>query len=138
MITRITGLTLGRYFAEHVARPLGADYHIGMGAEHDHRLSSLVRGGRPWLPSGNPIAERVGLNPPLTPEMSRTKAWRRAEVGGANGHGNTRSVATIHAALACGEARGLRLLSDKGRMRAPIASLPRSTTVSRGAEAIIT
>lgn len=118
VIKRITGLTLGRYFAEYVARPLGADYHIGTGAEHDHRISPLVRGGRPWLPSGNPIAERVGLNPPLTPEMSHTKAWRRAEVGGANGHGNARAVATIHAALASGGAKGVRLLSDKGRLRA--------------------
>lgn len=118
VIKRITGMTLGRYFAEHVARPLGADYHIGTGAEHDHRISALVRGGRPWLPSGNPIAERVGLNPAMTPEMSHTKAWRRAEVGGANGHGNARSVATIHAALACGTVNGVRLLSDKGRLRA--------------------
>jgi CubicO group peptidase (beta-lactamase class C family) len=118
VIKRITGLTLGRYFAEHVARPLDADYHIGTGAEHDHRISPLVRGGRPYLPSGNPIAERVGLNPPMTPEMSHTKAWRRAEVGGANGHGNARSVATIHAALASGGAKGVRLLSDKGRLRA--------------------
>lgn len=118
VIKRITGLTLGQYFAEHVAGPLDADYHIGTGAEHDHRISSLVQGGRSWLPSGNPIAERVSLNPRMTPQMTHTKAWRRAEVGGANGHGNGRSVAKIHAALAAGESGGVRLLSDKGRFRA--------------------
>ncbi|MBL8551894.1 MAG: beta-lactamase family protein [Hyphomonadaceae bacterium] len=118
VIKRITGLTLGQYFAEHVAKPLGADYHIGIGPEHDRRIACFVKGARDWLPSGNPIAERVGLNPPLTPFTSHTKAWRRAEVGGANGHGNARSVATIHQALASGGVNGVRLLSDKGRFRA--------------------
>lgn len=118
VIKRITGLTLGEYFAEHVARPLGADYHIGIGPEHDHRISCFVQGGRDWLPSGNPISERVGLNPQLTPKTSHTKAWRRAEVGGANGHGNARSVATIHQALASGGVNGARLLSEQGRLRA--------------------
>lgn len=118
VIQRITGMTLGRYFARHVAGPLGADYHIGIGPEHDDRIACFVRGARDWLPAGNPIAERVGLNPRLLPETSRTTAWRRAEVGGANGHGNARSVAAIHSTLACGSANGTRLLSDEGRMRA--------------------
>lgn len=118
VIQRITGLTLGRFFAEHVAGPLGADYHIGIGPEHDHRIACFVQGCRDWLPSGNPIAERVALNPQLLPQTSATTAWRRAEVGGANGHGNARSVAKIHSALATGGADGTRLLSDRGRHRA--------------------
>lgn len=118
VIQRITGMTLGRYFAQYVAGPLRADYHIGIGPEHDQRIACFVRGARDWLPSGNPIAERVSLNPRLLPETSRTEAWRRAEVGGANGHGNARSVATIHSALACGSANGVRLLSQEGRLRA--------------------
>lgn len=118
VIQRITGLTLGQYFAQHVAGPLGADYHIGTGPEHDHRISGFIQGVPEDIPHGNWVQERVGLNPNLTPMTSHTTAWRRAEVGAANGHGNARAVATIHAALACGEANGVRLLSDKGRRRA--------------------
>jgi CubicO group peptidase (beta-lactamase class C family) len=118
VIQRITGMTLGKYFAEYVAKPLGADYHIGIGPEHDYRISSFVQGCRNWPASGNPIAERVELNPMLTPFTSHTTAWRRAEVGAANGHGNARSVATIHQALASGSVNGVRLLSDPGRFRA--------------------
>ncbi len=77
-----------------------------------------MQGCRDWLPSGNPIAERVGLNPQLAPQTLQTEAWRRAEVGGANGHGNARSVATVHGALACGSAKGVELLSAMGRRRA--------------------
>ncbi|MGH8196950.1 MAG: serine hydrolase [Steroidobacteraceae bacterium] len=48
----------------------------------------------------------------------RAIEWRRAEVGAVDGHGNARSIATIHSVLACGEANGFRLLSDTVRERA--------------------
>lgn len=117
MIQRITGLTLGQFFAKHVAGPLGADYRIGTGPECDHRIASFIQATPRFLPKGNAIAERVGLNPVLTPQTSTTLAWRRAEVGAANGHGNARAVATSHSALACGGANGVRLLSDAMRHR---------------------
>lgn len=118
VIERITGKTLGRYFADHVAGPLGADYHIGIDASEDHRIASFVQATPKQLPAGNPIAERVGLNPVLNPKLSTTSDWRRAEIGAANGQGNARSVATVHSALACGGANGVTLLSDAGRLRA--------------------
>jgi CubicO group peptidase (beta-lactamase class C family) len=117
VIKAITGLSLGQYFAKHVAGPLNADYHIGIGPEHDHRIASLIQATPEDIPHDNPIAERIGLNPNLTPQTSTTMAWRRAEVGAANGHGNARSVAKIHATLACGEVNGIRHLSDKTRLR---------------------
>ena len=43
---------------------------------------------------------------------ANTPAWRRAELGALNGHGNARSVARILRVLALGgEADGVRLLS---------------------------
>jgi CubicO group peptidase (beta-lactamase class C family) len=117
IIEAITGLSLGQYFAKYVAGPLGADYHIGIGPEHDHRIATLIQATPEDIPRNNPIAERVGLNPNLMPQTSATMAWRRAEVGAANGHGNARSVARIHSTLACGEVNGIRHLSDKTRLR---------------------
>lgn len=117
VIHAITGMTLGEYFAEHVAGPIGADYHIGTGPGHDHRISSFVQSTAEDIPRGNWVQERVGLNPNLTPQASHSIAWRRAEIGAANGHGNARSIATLMALLACGESRGVRMLSQKGRER---------------------
>jgi CubicO group peptidase (beta-lactamase class C family) len=110
-------MTLGQFFARYVAAPLGADHHIGTGPECDHRIASFIPATPRFLPQNNPIAERVGLYPRLLPSTSSSIAWRRAEVGGANGHGNARSVATILSALACGSANGVRLLSDATRHR---------------------
>jgi CubicO group peptidase (beta-lactamase class C family) len=118
VISRITGKTLGQFFRDHIAKPLGADYHIGLGPEHDHRVAPFVQGLPEPPNSGNPILDRVATNPNLSPKNSNTVAWRRAEVGAANGQGNARSIATVHAALACGHSNGVQLLSEKGRHRA--------------------
>ena len=43
-----------------------------------------------------------------------TTAWRRADIGAANGHGNARSVARLQTLVANGgESYGVRLLSPK-------------------------
>ncbi len=108
-IRRITGMSLGQFFGKHVAAPLAADYHIGTGPECDHRIATFIPATYRRLPQGNAIGERVGLNPILTPYTSATTAWRRAEVGAANGHGNARSIATVMSALASGGANGVDL-----------------------------
>ena len=42
VVRRITGQSLGQFFAEEIAGPLGADFHIGLEPEHDHRVSNVV------------------------------------------------------------------------------------------------
>ena len=42
VVRRITGRSLGAFFAAEVAGPLGADFHIGLSAEHDHRVARTV------------------------------------------------------------------------------------------------
>src|SRR3954468_18057608 len=39
VVRRITGQDVGEFFAAEVAGPLGADFHIGLAAEHDHRVA---------------------------------------------------------------------------------------------------
>jgi CubicO group peptidase (beta-lactamase class C family) len=113
VIRRVTGQSLGRFFAAEIAGPLGADYHIGTGPELDARVSPMTAGTppRPRDPPGS-VPERVFFNPYIFPSTANTVAWRRAELGGSNGHGNARSVAAIQSVLACGgEVRGKRLIS---------------------------
>jgi CubicO group peptidase (beta-lactamase class C family) len=116
LVRRVTGQHLGKFFAAEIARPLGADYHIGTGPELDSRVSPMTA-GTPPRPRDRPgsIPERVFFNPYIYPETASTVAWRRAELGGSNGHGNARSVAAIQSVVSCGgEARGVRLLSREG------------------------
>ena len=42
VIRRITGQPVGEFFAAEVAGPLGARFHMGLTAEHDDRVATLV------------------------------------------------------------------------------------------------
>ena len=42
VVRRITGRSVGEFFADDVAGPLGADFHMGLPAEHDHRVALSI------------------------------------------------------------------------------------------------
>jgi CubicO group peptidase (beta-lactamase class C family) len=114
-LRRITGKTMGTFFREEVAEPLGADFHIGLAEEHDSRVAELIPPDplRPENPDVDPNSElaKAMANPVVIPEQTKDRAWRAAEIPAANGHGNARSVARVASALACGgELDGVRLL----------------------------
>jgi len=119
VIRRITGRSLGTFFREEIAEPLGADYHIGTPPECDDRVSVMIQSSPLLHPSGkDTIRDRSFFNPYVIPQTSGTIAWRRAELGGSNGHGNARSVALVQSVLSCGgKVRGVRLLSEAGCRR---------------------
>ena len=108
VVRRVTGRSLSAFFAEEVAGPLGADFHIGVPAEHDHRIAPVI----PPAQVGDDALFSKESNPPVRPEDANTTAWRRAEIPSVGGHGNARSVAAIQSMLVGG------LLSDKTRARA--------------------
>jgi CubicO group peptidase (beta-lactamase class C family) len=118
LVRRIDGRTLGTFFREEVAEPLGADFHIGLDAAHDHRVAELVPPKHlmreAYVGEPGSVAARMGIGPQLDATEPRTRAWRAAEIPAGNGHGNARSMARIHSVLACGGALGdVRLLSEK-------------------------
>ena len=104
IVRRVDGRTLGTFFREEVAEPLGADFHIGFGPELDHRCGELIPPGERAVVDANPgeIAARTGRSCPLDATEPRTRAWRAAEIPAAGGFGNARSVGRVHSALACG------------------------------------
>jgi CubicO group peptidase (beta-lactamase class C family) len=109
---RASGRTLGRYFREEVAEPIGADFWIGLPESEDARVAQMVpptaeelaTAGPAAAPAEGSLLARVMSNPPLAPETANLTAWRRAEIPAANGHGNARSVARVMSALGCGGA----------------------------------
>lgn len=120
VIRRITGKSLGTVFREEIAEPLDADFHIGLAAEHDHRVADLIppKTGAAQA-AANDIQRKTFTNPPINPYDTRTREWRGAEIPAAGGTGNARSVAEIHVLLANGGvAKGKRILSEAGCRKA--------------------
>lgn len=119
VVRRITGKTLGRFFAEEIAGPLDADFLIGVPESEFPRIGNLIPPGEDVSISdqssgdADSIAARTFRYPAATALESRTPGWRKAEIPAANGHGNARSVAKIHSVLANkGEAHGVKLFSE--------------------------
>ncbi|HEX2485324.1 MAG TPA: serine hydrolase domain-containing protein [Myxococcota bacterium] len=125
VVRRASGKSVGRYFRDEIAGPLGADFHIGLAdAEHD-RVAEMSA-----IPLPEPGAEAPALaevfmrdpmgmaalafmNPPSMADGVNHAAWRRAEIPGANGHATARAIARIYAAIASGAAGRAPLLSKE-------------------------
>ena len=117
VVRRIDGRSLGTYFRDEIARPLGLDFHIGL-AESEHgrvaELSELAASGadeidpealglmQVILADPNGMTARAFMNPPSMAFGVNNAAWRQAEIPGANGHGAARDLARVYGALARG------------------------------------
>ncbi len=116
VVRRITGAPLRAFFAEEIARPLGADFQIGLDPADRGRVSNVV----PPPPmafdleaiGADSVAVKTLTGPLADASVAWTDGWRGADIGAANGHGNARSVARIQSVVANGgEVDGVRLLS---------------------------
>jgi CubicO group peptidase (beta-lactamase class C family) len=119
VIRRASGKTLTQFFNEEVAGAIGADFQIGVRPEDDDRVSNLIRSNPPRPRAGDgTMTDQSFFNPYIFPETSATTTWRRAELGGSNGHGTAKGAAMVQQVLACGgDAFGKRFLSEEGALR---------------------
>ncbi len=127
VIRRITGKTPGTYFRDELAKPLGLEAHIGLGAEYDSRTAEMIAAPPPAPGQPNIFAEVLNNpesvtakafgNPPLMfkPGLVNTREWRAAELPAANGHATARALARLYGALARGGevVDGYRVLTPK-------------------------
>jgi CubicO group peptidase (beta-lactamase class C family) len=129
VVRRVSGKSLGRFFADEFATPLGLDFHIGLDPSLDSRVATM--GGLSMEPApGEPslaeiilgdsesVSAKAFTNPVslMLPETVNSRAWREAEIPGANGHSDARSLARIYGALAGnGMCDGVDVLSNEVR-----------------------
>jgi CubicO group peptidase (beta-lactamase class C family) len=124
VVRRISGMSLGNYFREQFAEPLGLDFHIGLPEAHEPRVSPLVQGPvhgengsdlfAQIMADPESLLAKTFINPPMLPTDANTRAWREAEIPAANGHGTASALARIYAGLALGgEIDGVHVLSSE-------------------------
>ena len=124
VIKRVSGKSIGRFFQDEVAGPLGLDFWIGTPDEHHGRVALLETFPMPDDPTIKAMVDQF-----IGPEtlLGRTLAapveeveqdrynhpdtWR-AEIPAANGICDARSLAKMYGACV-GEVDGVRLLSDE-------------------------
>ena len=115
LVRRTTGRSLTAFVADEIAGPLGADFRIGAADVDQARIAPVVP--PPPLALEIPpdsVAFKTFTGPAASAEAANTDAWRQAELGALNGHGNARSLNRILKALALdGTVDGVRLLSPE-------------------------
>jgi CubicO group peptidase (beta-lactamase class C family) len=125
LVRRVDGRTIGRFFADEIAGPLGLELWIGLPEEHEARVSTLELNERwPTQPhltaqrhAEDPLTRSIWGNPPTFERA--TFPWNRrdyhaAEIPGANAIGTARSVARLYGCLARGGALDrVQLLSEE-------------------------
>jgi CubicO group peptidase (beta-lactamase class C family) len=132
LIRRVSGKSVGAYFHDEVAAPLGLDFWIGLPESEEARVAPLVGGLADPAINADPevrklIADIMGPDTVLgkalfapggafaDPEVWNSRALHAAEVPAANGIGDARSLARMYAAC-IGTVDGVRLLTD-GQLR---------------------
>ena len=130
VVRRIDGRSLGTFWREEFAAPLGLDAHIGTGPEFDARIAPVLA-----APPGEGIEDALAgapdlseleegsllwaamANPPLMdrlPAINNERAWRAAEFPAANGHATARSLARVYGAVANGgDIDGIHVLNPE-------------------------
>ena len=132
VVKRISGKSLGTFFADEVAKPLGLDFWIGLPASEESRVSPLIQGDAfnaaaaefdvEQLPDGIREIAEAFLNPDslvnralfvTKPALEfNSREVHAAEIPAANGITDARSLARMYAGLVGDGVDGVRLLTD--------------------------
>lgn len=129
VIRRITGLTVGRFFAKEIAPVLGLDLHIGIPDHVEDRLAGVVAptAQQVWAGRANPALRDLNqaLCDPssllfrstygsvvLTPDLLLDARVYRAEIPSCGGVGDAASLTRMYAAM-IGEVDGGRLVRPR-------------------------
>ena len=120
LVRRVDGRSLGRFFREEIAEPLGADLHVGLGPAEEKRAADITDLTPPpelaaaFGDAGSgelPLVLLAFVNPSGTGDHNSAQ-HRRAEIPAINGHGSAAALARIYGALARGgEVDGVRVLA---------------------------
>ncbi|MGZ4706060.1 MAG: serine hydrolase domain-containing protein [Acidimicrobiales bacterium] len=123
VVKRISGKSLGTFFHDEVAGPLGADWYVGLPEELDHRVAPLIVIEAPTDEAVKAMMDQfTGPDTKLGKALSapggafsdigvfNSRAVRAAEIPAANGVADARSIARVYASMV-GEVDGVRTLS---------------------------
>lgn len=113
LVRAVDGRSLGRFFADEIATPLGLETWIGLPEAEEHRVGRFVFGegmGGAWdanltdAQRADPVRRAVWANPPLFGDVNHWdgRAYHAAEIGGAGGITTARSMARYYGCLAEG------------------------------------
>jgi CubicO group peptidase (beta-lactamase class C family) len=122
VVRRVSGKSLGTFFQDEIAKPLGLDFWIGLPEDKESRVAPMIAANPDpdslffkELAKPGSLQSLVLLNcggyMGAAPEYD-SRAAHAAEIGAAGGITNARGLAGMYAPLSCGgELKGVELVS---------------------------
>ena len=110
------GRRLGHILRDALARPAGADVHIGIDPADQARVVQMIK-PREMADLGDitPATRAAFLRPSSSPARISADQWREAEMAGSNCQATARGLAILMQAFVDGEVAGTRVLSEATR-----------------------
>ena len=120
VIRRASGKSVGQLVAERIAKPLGAEFWIGLPREQNERVAPVIAPvpndpPDPYtlrLADRNSLTYRSFANPAVAAAAFNEYPFRSAEVPAGNGIGTARALSRIYAAC-IGDVDGVRLIEPE-------------------------
>jgi CubicO group peptidase (beta-lactamase class C family) len=116
VVRRVDGRSIGTFFHEEFAEPLGLEFWIGLPEEYEPRVAPMIPMGagdgpsfEDMLGADSLMVRALNLNGALGGDLASNanqRDFRAAELPAANGVANARSLARLYAALIGGVDRG--------------------------------
>jgi CubicO group peptidase (beta-lactamase class C family) len=148
LVRRVTGRTIGQFFADEIAAPLDLEFWIGLPEEQEPRLARLIPPDPPDDPQIRELMEAFTAPGTMTgdalsgpsnlfhyDELWNTRALHAPELPSSNGIGSAHAIARMYAGTV-GEVDGHRVLTPETVARASeieadgndrVLGLPRQT-----------
>jgi CubicO group peptidase (beta-lactamase class C family) len=116
IVRRVDGRSIGTFFRDEVAEPLGLDFHIGLPESEEHRVAPNISADPPPPDQPLPSFFMAGFTEPtsvaykvvmhsggvLAPDAINCREYHAAEAPAFNGVTNARGLAGMYAPLANG------------------------------------
>lgn len=117
IVRRVTGKHLKQFVADEIAAPLDVDLQIGANPEDYNRIAEIIPPPPLQIDLHSLDPESVMVktltSPPADANLANSTAWRKADMGGLNGHTNARAlVRTMSTISRGGTVDGVNLLSE--------------------------
>lgn len=125
LVRRVSGKSLGAFFRDEIAEPLGIDFWIGLPEEHESRVAPVI----PFVPKPGAdlgaFTRALLADPQSIQALSllntggfnpNERACHAAEIGGAGGISNARGLAGLYAPFACGGSLDGRSFVDAAQL----------------------
>ena len=116
LIIRVTGKTLGTFYADEIGNPNEIDFFIGLPESEENRIVEMVPFPREENQSQESTeindAKRATARGPNLINIQNTRNWRAAEIPSANGQGCASGLAKLYS-LVVSDDSSLKILNEE-------------------------